>query len=230
MVEAKEFQKDFYLLDDGRVRQFLFVGPDSALLVDAGFPDSHLAQVIREITDKPVQVVMTHGDFDHTGGLGYFGECWLHPADWALVRGEVTLHPLQEGDVFSCGEYSLEVVEIPGHTHGSVAFLDRAHRLLIPGDSVQQEGPIYLFGEHRDIYLYIKSLEKLQELAGEVDTILPCHHSCPIGTEWIAKDLEDAEALVEGKLTGEKQEQMPCYLYQGKWTSFFGEAPETYGN
>ena len=121
-------------------------------------------------------------------------------------------------------------MEIPGHTHGSVAFLDRAHRLLIPGDSVQQEGPIYLFGEHRDIYLYIESLEKLQELAGEVDTILPCHHRCPIGTEWIAKDLEEAEALVEGKLTGEKQEQMPCYLYQGKWTSFFGEAPETYGN
>ena len=88
MVKAIPFQKDFYLLDDGRVRQFLFVVPDSALLVDAGFPDSHLAQVIREITDKPVQVVMTHGDFDHTGGLGDFGECWLHPADWALVRGK----------------------------------------------------------------------------------------------------------------------------------------------
>ena len=56
MVKAIPFQKDFYLLDDGRVRQFLFVGAGQRPAGGRRVPRQHLAQVIREITDKPVQV------------------------------------------------------------------------------------------------------------------------------------------------------------------------------
>lgn len=230
MVQAKEFLKNFFLLEDERVRQFLITGEENALLIDTGFPDSQVKQVIQGLTGKPVNVLMTHGDGDHTGGLPDFGECWIHQGDWGLVGEGVTLHPLQEGDRFSCGGYTLETLEIPGHSHGSVAFLDREHRMLLPGDSVQAEGPIFLFGGHRDIRLYVQSLEKLLALADQVDTILPCHHSCPIGPEWISRNLEDAKALAAGKLPGEKHPQMPCWVYRGKWTAFFGESPDTYGN
>ena len=229
MIQTIEYAKGLFLLDDGRVRQFLFLGEDKALLIDTGFPDSQVREVVRQLTDKTPLVLMTHGDGDHTGGLEEFGSCRMHPGDWGLVHGLVTLEPLGEGDRFSCGEYELEVIEIPGHTHGSVAFFDEKHRLLIPGDSVQKDGPIFLFGGHRDLGQYIKSLEKLLNWADRVDTILPCHHDCPIGPEWIQRNLEDARAMQSGKLQGEKHPQMPCYVYQGQWTSFLGEAPETYG-
>ena len=62
----------FYILDDERVRQFLIVGEDEALLIDTGFEDSHVYQAVRSITDLPVQVLMTHGDRDHAGGLKDF--------------------------------------------------------------------------------------------------------------------------------------------------------------
>ena len=39
-------------------------------------------------------------------------------------------------------------------------FLDIQKKLLIVGDTVQL-GPIYMFGEHRNLDLYIHSLEKL---------------------------------------------------------------------
>ena len=222
MVQAKQYREDLYFLEDERVRQFLFLGPQEALLLDTGFPDSHIGRLAEELAGgRPVRVAMTHGDPDHTGGLGTFGECWMHRGDWPMVDSGLQLHPLAEGDVLTCGGWRLEVIEIPGHTPGSVAFFDPARRLLFPGDSVQQGGPIYLFGSHRNLDRYIASLEKLLAWQARVDLLLPCHHSCPISPDYIAKNLEDAKALRAGQLPGEKDPAMPCSTYQGRWTTFY---------
>lgn len=94
-------------------------------------------------------------------------------------------------------------------------------KLLLPGDSVQKDGPIFMFGNHRNLELYIESQKKLCGLADQVETILPCHHEYPIGPEYIGRNLEDAQALKNGKLTGEKHPYLPCYSYRGKWTEFY---------
>ena len=221
MTETALFMDNFYILDDGRVRQFLIIGEEDALLIDTGFEDSHVYEAVRKITDLPVKVILTHGDGDHAGGLKDFGECYLHKGDWHLIQDGVQLQPLSEGDAFECGGYRFETVEIPGHTYGSVAFFDREKRLLLPGDSVQKAGPIYMFGEHRNLDLYIRSQKKLLALANQVDTIIPCHHEYPIGPEYIGRNLEDAEALKNGELKGEKHPVMPCYSCKGKWTEFY---------
>ena len=97
MTETTLLMENFYILDDGRVRQFLIVGEKKALLVDTGFPDSHVYEAVQSITDLPVRVIMTHADIDHAGGLKEFGSCHLHEADWNLVREDVRLEPLREG-------------------------------------------------------------------------------------------------------------------------------------
>ena len=139
IVQKKMFMDGLYILDDERVRQFLIVGEEEALLIDTGFEDSHVYQVVRSITDLPVQVLMTHGDRDHAGGLKEFGACRIHRGDWELIPEGIQLEPLKEGDTFRCGDYTLEVIEIPGHTYGSVAFVDWEKKLLLPGDSVQKK-------------------------------------------------------------------------------------------
>ena len=73
MTETTLLMENFYILDDGRVRQFLMKGDDEALLIDTGFEDSHVYEAVRKITDLPVRVILTHGDVDHTGGLKDFG-------------------------------------------------------------------------------------------------------------------------------------------------------------
>lgn len=221
MTKAERFDENFYILDDGRVRQFLILGKEDALLIDTGFEDGGVYEAVKAITDLPVNVILTHADRDHAGGLTNFGKCRLHPRDWHLVGEGIQLEPLGESDVFTCGGYRLETVEIPGHTYGSVAFIDREKRLLLPGDSVQKGGPIYLFGDHRNLDLYIESQKKLCTFAEEVDTIIPCHHAYPIGPEYIEKDLEDAVSLKEGKLESEPHPVFPCRTYHGKWTDFY---------
>ena len=226
MIQVRQLRPGCYALEDERVRQFLFTGGGEALLIDTGFPDSHVAETVRRLVSGPVRVVLTHGDMDHTGGVGDFPCCYLHPADWAMAEGARQLLPLREGDMFSCGDWRLEVIEIPGHTPGSVALFDRAHRLLLPGDSVQKDGPIFLFGAHRDVPEYIRSLRKLLAWRGRVDEILPCHHDCPIDPGYLEKNLEDAVALEEGRLPWEPNPELPCAVYRGRWTQFFGEPPE----
>lgn len=222
MVRIQKIAADFYILYDGHVRQFLLLGPDKALLLDTGYRDSQVLQTVHTLTDTPVQVLLTHGDIDHAGGLANgVTEAWLHEADWPLVQAPVTLHPLAEGDRFACGRWNLEVIEIPGHTHGSVAFADRALRLLFAGDSVQKDGPIYLFGAHRSVARYIESQHKLAALAADFDRVFPCHHDCPVDPAYIARNLQDAQALQAGRLPSEPVEGMPCRLYRGQWTSFY---------
>ncbi|MCQ6279914.1 MBL fold metallo-hydrolase [Bacillus sp. EB600] len=52
--------------------------------------------------------------------------------------------PLKEGDIFELGNRSLEVISTPGHSSGSVAFLDIKQRILFSGDIVGDS--VLLFG------------------------------------------------------------------------------------
>lgn len=217
----QRLQEDLYMLDDGRVRQFLILGSNTALLLDTGFTDSDVLTAVRTVTDAPLQVLLTHGDLDHAGGLGNFEEAWLHEKDWNLVHASTRLHPLREGDSFCCGDWKLQVIEIPGHTYGSVAFADFEKKVLFSGDSVQKGGPIYLFGSHRNLNLYIQSERKLEAMACRFETIYPCHHFCPVTPDYIGKNRQDAEALQAGILPDEPTPGMPCRTYHGRWTDFY---------
>ena len=210
MPKIREFMKQFYILDDW-VRQFLIVGEEEALLIDTGVEESHVAEAVRQITSLPVRVVLTHGDHDHAGGLGAFGSCLVH---W---------QPLREGDTLECGGYRFEVLHIPGHTPGSIALLDREHGLLLPGDSIQKEGAIYMFGLRQNLERYLVSLRELQSLEGEIRQILPSHGECPIEPVYLSRVLEDALALRDGKLSGEPHPTLPCRICMGKWTGFLAE-------
>ena len=221
MLTTRLLMENLYALEDERVRQFLVIGVERALLFDVGFADSGVLETVRSLTDKPVDVVMTHGDLDHSGGLGDFDLCRMHPGDWPLVQGmDVTLLPLYDGDICRCGGYRFEVIEIPGHTPGSVAFYDAEKRLLLPGDSVQQGGPIYMFGAKRDLSSYIASLRKLKLLIPAEATVLPCHSECPIDGSLIGRNLEDALALRDGRLASEPHPTMPCRVYHGASTDY----------
>jgi hydroxyacylglutathione hydrolase len=95
---------------------------------------------------------------------------------------------LKEGDVISLGGLDIEVCEIPGHTIGSIALLDRKHRVIFTGDSIFTGNGIFnatvgitngpsapLSVPSATVSVYLDSLKKLASLKDAYDYIAPSH-------------------------------------------------------
>lgn len=78
-----EFAPGTYEIDEFDCASiFLFVGEERALLMDTGIGIGDLKGLVETITDKPYDVVITHGHGDHIGGAGWFSEVWMNEKDW----------------------------------------------------------------------------------------------------------------------------------------------------
>ena len=223
-VEAKKYAENMYVLDEPRTRAYLIVGEDKALLIDTLFEEDNVLAEVRKITDLPIEVVLTHGHPDHIGGIGYFDSCYINEKDAYLLPDGIEAKNIQEGDGITCGDYHFEVIEIPGHTNGSIALLDRSHKILISGDSVQP-GPVVMFGDGVDMAAYINGMEKLMDYEDDIEYIFAGHHDYPVGSEYIRYAYEDATALVNGELTGTPMPAMGTTknVYQGEHVSFLAD-------
>lgn len=63
---------------------YLVRGKKSALLVDAMTGLGDLRGYVRKLTPLPVRTAVTHGHFDHCGGMTGFDEAWIPPQDLFL--------------------------------------------------------------------------------------------------------------------------------------------------
>lgn len=72
--------------EPGHVQSYLVEGADRAILIDTGTGIAPIAPVVRQLTTKPIEVVLTHNHFDHIGGNADFDQIAIHPAGVAGLR------------------------------------------------------------------------------------------------------------------------------------------------
>ncbi|MCL2372603.1 MAG: MBL fold metallo-hydrolase [Defluviitaleaceae bacterium] len=172
---------------------YLVVGNAKALLYDAGYGIASLQETIATITDKPVEVVLGHGHVDHANGAYQFNEVWLHEADFDLFhehtstewRKNITeeqdekpksfqpeayinaiapkLKKLTVGQIFDLGGLHVEVVNMAGHTPGSMGLLAKEHRVLLNSDAASDHVWMHLPGSST-ISQYISMLKRVLTL------------------------------------------------------------------
>lgn len=192
-----------YSIDQEMVRSFLILGDQRALLLDTGAQECDLLGLIRSVTALPLLVLHTHGDGDHTANDGLFSDIYAHPDEFSLLRRfrpglKAQLHPITGASSFDLGGRILQVIETPGHTPGSICLLDRQNRILFSGDTVSY-GPVFLFGDHRDIHTYRQTLAKLLELGG-FDTVYPCHNTCPVSLTVLPALMAAVDGALDGSI------------------------------
>ena len=196
-------------IEDGGVRFFLLEGSERALLIDSGMTVRDALGIAQKRTRLPVALLNTHADMDHVGSNGQFERFYMHPDEEPLYRRSGrpgTVVPVKEGDIIDLGQRELEIIDLPGHTPGSIAVLDRGNRVLISGDPIQQHGRIFMFGAHRNMEAYIRSLERLEGRLDEFDEIWPSHADLPVPPETVRMLREGAQAILAGKVPGETAE------------------------
>lgn len=87
--EVTEFAPKTWCLSEFRlVNAFLVEGEEKAALIDTGCGIGCLAETVRELTDKPLIILVTHGHFDHDGGVKQFPgvPVYLHDADGTAMH------------------------------------------------------------------------------------------------------------------------------------------------
>lgn len=70
---------------------FLFVGSESAILIDSGTGIRNIKPVVDEITSLPVKVLTTHAHWDHYGNHARFEDVHVHKDDAEWIRSGLPL-------------------------------------------------------------------------------------------------------------------------------------------
>ena len=95
------------------------------------------------------------------------------------IQSAIATRFLSDGDVIFLGDREFEVLHLPGHSPGSVGFLERATKTFFSGDAVY-DGPLYDDSYHACTEHYIESMKRLLKL--NVDVVHGGHYES-FGTE-----------------------------------------------
>ena len=145
---------------------------DVNTLVDTGVDGSIIDEIERTYTGvgkKPVeQVILTHGHFDHSGGLAALIK-WYRPKVYAFSPQAGVDQLLRHGDLLPMGETTVEVIHTPGHTQDSICLYAAAEKALFSGDT-----PLKILSPTAGYSgEFLEALERIA--AREIDMVYPGH-------------------------------------------------------
>jgi hydroxyacylglutathione hydrolase len=117
-----------------------------------------------------------------------------------LNQPPTVILPAKNGYVFNLGDRKLEVIQVPGHTKGSICLLDRKEKFLFTGDN--DNGLVWLHTKDaQPLEVYLKSLKKIQSRAAEFKQLLPGHGD-PIKKDFIKDQIGCVQNILAGKCKG----------------------------
>lgn len=182
-IQTKQLTDHIWLMDDNGSSGYVVIGSERALVIDTMDGGGNVREIVEGITDKPYDVIISHGHPDHVGGNHFFKKVYIHEKDMELVN---TLLPpelvaqgpeysyVKEGDEFDLGNLHFTIYELPGHCMGEIVLLLHEDRILFTGDSINHHLWMQLDGCY-SLEKYLKSLERLDFLKAEADYILHGH-------------------------------------------------------
>ncbi len=183
--EATEVKPGLWVIDDRSGDSlYLVIGNKKALLIDTGLEDVSLLLELRKLTDKPIELALTHAHMDHMFNADEFDKVYMHQNDidaWyriimetmkllSLGKSETVKRvydvknyiPIDKNTVFDLGGIKIRVIEAFGHTPGSVLFVDEVHQAVFTGDAFGSGCGAWMWlPESSTITQYKQSLEKV---------------------------------------------------------------------
>ena len=170
----------------------------------SGMLDLH-EEIRKLCGDKPVIAVNTHAHLDHILGNNQFQEVYIGrydeseaylPEEVVRTGGEVAyfregmpetylknwnpgltknIRVLKEKDILDLGDLKIQVIEIPSHTKGSLAFYEEKKGWLFTGDIVLPWEAWGWLANSAPLKQYYESVQKLNRLSSKVKRVFPSH-------------------------------------------------------
>lgn len=203
---------------------YLVNGSREALLIDACTGQEGLKEIVTGlIGNKPYKLALTHGHGDHSGGIKYFSDVYVHKADTGMLPKGVktTRHFIEEGYVFDLGDKKLEIISIPGHTPGSVAFFNRASKYMMTGDGIGST-MVWAHISTDPLTVYLESVKKLEAMKDGINELYVGHFEQEIiklTTQYITDMRIVTEKVLDGSAETSKYEMGNRSGMQSTWGS-----------
>ena len=172
---------------------YLVVQGRLAAVVDPSQADPVL-RAIDEHSLKLTEIWLTHHHWDHVGGIEpLIEECSIVHVRGSRFDADNERIPrqtdaLSEGDSFEFGGSAVDVLEIPGHTLGAIAFVTEGN--LFSGDTLFIAGCGRVF--EGTMEMMSQSLTKLRSLPA--DTKVWCGHEYTVNNLRFAQTIEPNNA------------------------------------
>lgn len=192
------------------------LGRGEVAVIDPGPADgAHIAKLLEALEGETIShILITHTHMDHSPGCrllqahtdaksyayGPHGAGKLEQGVPVEEGGDMEFEPdelLQDGDVLTGGDWSVECVYTPGHTSNHMCYQLRESKALFTGDHVMGWSTSIISPPDGDMGAYIASLERLLE---RDDTVYwPTHGPC------IDDPKPHVQAFIEHRLARERQ-------------------------
>ena len=152
------------------------------IVIDPGYDTEEVLAYAQNLGKTIAAVLLTHGHFDHVGGVRAIGELtgcpvYLHEAELSMPEAWTDgplyyTHTYGEGDVLTLAGLQIKVLHTPGHTPGSVCLAVEDY--LFSGDTLFQDscGRTDLPGGNTAVLL--RSLKRLAALEQDFN-VMPGH-------------------------------------------------------
>lgn len=188
----------FRQITSGSLGEHIYIlgadGTKDVVVIDPGEAQPAL-DALQKDGRNCVAVLLTHGHFDHIGGVHalkeqYHAPVYIHEADAGMLssnrmslavltgglikpaEADVLLHG---GETLDLAGLTLEVIHTPGHTKGGVCYALKSDRKLFVGDTLFLEGAGRTdFPGGSEKQLYHSIADRLFKLEGDFDVY--CGH------------------------------------------------------
>jgi hydroxyacylglutathione hydrolase len=187
-LQVGRMQSNCYIIYDEDERK--------AVIIDAGDDADYIIKNIESNQADPVKIIATHGHFDHNMAsyelqTAYNIPYLISEKDQFLIKkmkdsaklflgipSVKTPRPdafLKKGDKVNIGKSYFKIIDIPGHTPGSIALYNPVERIIFSGDTIFEMGSIgrydFSYSNKSDLF---GSIEKIMSLPKET-LIYPGH-------------------------------------------------------
>ncbi|MBQ4563931.1 MAG: MBL fold metallo-hydrolase [Lachnospiraceae bacterium] len=141
-------QTNCYLLTNTETKE--------TVIVDPGDQGERIASFCLREELRPVGILLTHGHFDHIGGVHAITEAFRTPVYASAEEEALLAEPgmnlsakfqgyslalvpdvlLEDGEVFTLGGFAIKAIHTPGHTGGGMCYYLPEEGIVFSGDTL----------------------------------------------------------------------------------------------